>query len=72
MVIDKTFGDWDFTYSSILDDYAYSLFLKNCSFDVIPLEQYNFKYLYEESYYYSKANLILRKEKIEKIKRKHE
>jgi len=73
MIIDKSWGQLDLKNASLLDDYAFHIYLEYMN-KVFPdakkrfFGQEFFKFSNHKEDYYSKANLILRKDKINKIK----
>jgi len=80
MIIDKGWGYWNLKNSTIFDDIAYYLFVQyyvhdykdsqlymsNMEYEPPNQKWFYFRKLYYEKYY-NKANIILRKEKLNKI-----
>lgn len=78
MKIDRRYGTWDLKDATLLDNIAYQIYLNKHKYlcDKQTLRKYlsyrssqqDFDRLYKNGDFYKEANLILRKEKIEKIK----
>jgi pterin-4a-carbinolamine dehydratase len=78
MDFNKQYGTWDLENATLLDNIAYQLYLNQFKemwkfkSDVLPFceTQEHFVELYIFGRSYKQANIILRKEKIERLKNK--
>lgn len=78
MEFDKSIGCWDEIFATELDDIAYSLYIESIDKDSDEIEELmvqgffvRWKELEYISKYYESAQLILRNEKLNKIKNRN-